>query len=88
MTKYRVYATTTASAAVDVEVPDGVTDPEEISELAFAKGLLPNLSAQASGWGQPWSIDLGEWEPEIVDGVSYVTNEADEQVTEAVESDA
>ena len=83
MSKYRVYATTTASGYVDIEVPDDVTDPEEISEIAFAKHSLPTLGANASGWGQPWGLELGEWEPDIVDGVSYVTDEAGDQVTEA-----
>ena len=85
MAKYRVYLTTTASAAVDIEVPDDVTDPEEISEIAWNEAEFPSLSAQASGWGQSWSMDLGEWGNEIVDGVVYVTDEDGEQV-KAVES--
>ncbi len=82
MAKYRVYVTTMASGAVDIEVPDDVTDPEEISELAFRKGTLPSLTAQGSGWGEPWSLELGEWEPEEQDGVAYVTDENGDQVKE------
>jgi hypothetical protein len=85
MAKYRVYVTTTASGTIDIEVPDDVTDPEEISEIAFSKGEWPRLSAQGSGWGQPWSLELGEWEPEIQDGAAYVTDENGEQI-KAVES--
>ena len=85
MPTYRVYLTTTASATVNVEVPDDVTDPEEIAELAWSEAEFPTLSAQASGWGQSWSMDLGEWETEIVDGVVYVTDEDGEQI-KAVES--
>jgi hypothetical protein len=80
MAKYRVYLQTVASGTVDIEVPDDVTDPEEICELAFAEKELPSLGAQASGWGQPWSLDLGEWEPETQDGVAYVTDENGDQV--------
>jgi hypothetical protein len=82
MAKYRVYVTTTASGSVEIEVPDDVTDPEEISELAFSKGKLPRLSAQGAGWNEPWSLDLGEWETDIVDGVAYVTDENGHQVTD------
>ena len=85
MPKYRVYLTTTASAAVDIEVPDDVTDPDEIAELAWSESEFPTLSAQASGWGRPWSLDLGEWEADIVDGIPYVTDEDGEQV-KAVDS--
>ena len=83
MAKYRVYVTTTASGTVDIEVPDDVTDPEEISEIAFSKGELPTLSAKGQGWGESWSLDLGEWEPEIENGVTYVTDESGEQVKAA-----
>lgn len=62
MPKYRVYLTTVASATVEVDVPDGMTDPEEIAEYAYEHAEPPSLGAQASGWGQPWSLDLGEWE--------------------------
>lgn len=68
MAKYRVHVQTTASATVEVEVPDDVTDPNEISELAFDKADFPHLSAKAAGWGETWSLDLGEWEDVIEDG--------------------
>jgi len=85
MAKYRVYVTTTASGTVDIEVPDDVTDPEEIAELAYSNGELPTLSAKGSGWGEPWSLELGDWETETENGVPYVTNEDGEQI-KAVES--
>lgn len=85
MAKYLVYVTTTASGTVDIEVPDDVTDPEEIAELAFSKGTLPTLSAKGTGWGEPWSLELGKWEVETENGAAYVTDEDGEQV-KAVES--
>ena len=83
MAKYRVYVTTTASGTVDVEVPDDVTDPNEIAELAYDKAEFPALSAKGSGWGEPWSLELGEWEVETEGGVPYVTDEDGEQVKAA-----
>ena len=80
MTKYRVYVTTTASAVVNVEVPDDVTDPNEIAEIAFDKAEFPKLSAKASGWGESWSMEIGEWEIETENGAPYVTGEDGEQV--------
>ena len=85
MAKYRVYVTTTASAVVDIEVPDDVTGPNEIAEIAFDKAEFPTLSAKASGWGEPWSMDIGEWEVETENGVPYVTDEHGQQI-KAVES--
>lgn len=88
MTKYRVYVTTTASGTVDIEVPDDVTDPELIAELAFNEGTFPTLSAKGSGWGESWSLELGDWETEVEDGVAYVTDENGDRVTEKEGSDA
>lgn len=86
MPKYRVYLQTTASATVDVDVPDGMTDPEEIAEYAYLHGDTPTLGAQASGWGQPWSLDLGEWETTVHDygehkGLAYVTDLDGNEIT-------
>jgi hypothetical protein len=80
MAKYRIYVTTTASGTVDIEVPDDVTDPTEIVERAFDEGEFPSLSAQGTGWGRPWSMDLGDWEIETENGIPYVTDENGEQV--------
>ncbi len=33
---------------------------EKVIEMAYDE--VPCLSAQASGWGQPWSMEIGEWE--------------------------
>jgi hypothetical protein len=65
MPKYDVYFTTQASGVVTVEADD----EEEAREKAWDEEL-PTLSAKGSGWGEPWSLELGEWEQdESVDGV-------------------
>ena len=86
MSKYRAYFHTTASACVEIDVPDGMTDPEEISEYAYSHGEVPSLGAQASGCGQSWSLDLGEWETEQHadgphKGTAYVTDMNGNEVT-------
>lgn len=86
MPKYRVYLRTVASATVEIDVPDGMTDPEEIAEYAYDHGEAPTLGAQASGWGQPWSLDLGEWENEVHasgphEGMAYVTDMDGNEIT-------
>lgn len=86
MPKYRVYFQTVASATVEVEVPDGMTDPEEIADYAYNRGQMPSLGAQAAGWGQSWSLDLGEWENTVHgegphEGLAYVTDVDGNEVT-------
>jgi hypothetical protein len=66
MAKYRVYLTTGASVAVDVEVDDSL-DPEEARDKAYDEAFQEapsGVCAHCSGWGQPWGLDLGEWEIE------------------------
>lgn len=57
-----VYARTTTSFGIPVEIPDGM-DPEEARdaaiEAAYERGK-PTLCAQCSGWGKGWSRDEGE----------------------------
>lgn len=65
MTAYRVYFTATANLAVKVEINDDGLDPAEARDVAIeaAYNEQPSgICAQCSGWGQPWSIDLGEFE--------------------------
>lgn len=86
MPKYRVHLETIATASVEVDVPDDMTDPEAIAEYAYQHAELPTLGAQASGWGQPWSMDLGDWETTTHftgphKGVAYVTDEDGNEVT-------
>jgi hypothetical protein len=78
MPKYKVFVQTVASATVEVDVPEGMTDPNEISELAFNQAEFPSLSANASGWGRSWSLDLGEWEDVTEDGTPVVELAEDE----------
>jgi len=56
MPKYRVYLTTTASATVYVEAEN----PDDAIDLAYEEGPA-GICAHCSGWGQNWSVDLGEW---------------------------
>lgn len=56
MPKYRVYLETTASFTIEVDADD------EDAALDAAYGEARGVCAQCSGWGQPWGLDLGEWE--------------------------
>lgn len=64
MAKYRVYLETTASLTVTVDVPDNLDgDEASIAAIEAAYEELPrSICANCSGWGEPWSRDLGEWE--------------------------
>lgn len=67
MTKYRVYLTATASMGVDVEIDDEGLDADEVEDKAIqaAYNIAPRgVCAQCSGWREPWSLDLGEFEAE------------------------
>jgi hypothetical protein len=70
MPKYRVYFTTGASSSVVVEAEDRSDAIDKASdEFAY-----PSICAQCSGWGQDYSMDLGEWEPDMSDeGVEEVS---------------
>lgn len=66
MAKHTVYMTTTASLSVQVEVDDAL-DPGEARERAIEaayEGAPHDVCAQCSGWGRPWSLNLGEWDVE------------------------
>ncbi|MFC1420789.1 hypothetical protein [Streptacidiphilus cavernicola] len=89
MTKFTAFFQTTASAAVTADVPDDVAaqGAEAISEWIWEHGELPTPGAQASGWGQPWSLDLGEWEIESHadgqhEGLAYVMDEDGNEITD------
>jgi hypothetical protein len=86
MKKYRIYLTATVSGTMDVEVPDEITDPDEISEWAMAHGREPSLGPQVSGWGQPWSLELSAWEPETSDGFAMVTDLDSTRITRKEEA--
>lgn len=59
MAKYRVHFQSGASCTVTVEAED-----EEAAIEAAYDELPGGICAQCSGWGQEWSIDLGEWDLE------------------------
>ncbi len=86
MPRYTVYLTTVANASFEIDVPDDLTHPDEIAEYAYSHGENPTLDAQASGWGQPWSLSLGEWETTLHEdgphkGMAYVTDMDGNEVT-------
>jgi hypothetical protein len=56
VTKYSVNLTATASLIVQVEAEDR----EAAIDAAYDNGQY--LCAQCTGWGQDWSLDLGEFE--------------------------
>jgi hypothetical protein len=81
MAKYTAYFRTEASMTVTADVPDDVAadGPEAISEWIKANGSSASICARCSGWGQPYGLELGDWEPEVHDtgehkGMSYVTD--------------
>ena len=60
MAKYVVLLVGHANATVTVETDE--TDPERILEEAWEN--TPSICAQCGGWGQIFSLELGdEWEP-------------------------
>jgi len=75
---FSVYFQTIASANVSVELSqadleqvsvevDKIVEEltlEDLREVIIEKAHdnTPQLSAQGSGWGEKWSMDLGEWE--------------------------
>lgn len=87
MPKYRVHLTTVISATVEIDVPDGIAQPDEIADYAYEHGPSLELCAQCSGWGRSWSIDMsGEWETAVHHdgphkGLAYVTDEDGNEVT-------
>jgi len=70
MARYTVPMATWANTTVEVEVPDHVTDPEEIADLALEQMDPPTLCHQCTGgWRGASSLDLGDvWEPARFDG--------------------
>ena len=68
MTKYRVYLQTMASTSVVVEADTKEEAYEKSGEMD-----MPTICAQCSGWGQKYSLDLGDaWEVPEGDVEQYV----------------
>ena len=66
MPQYRVTLETIASVTVEVEAEDKDAAVEEAFNEAPS-----GVCAQCSGWGQEWSMDMGEWDtPKANDGKS------------------
>lgn len=73
MPKYRVPLTTWADIAVDVDVPDDVTDPNAIAELAMEQ-VNVSLCHQCAG-SRNDSLTLGdEYSAVLTDGVAEITS--------------
>jgi endogenous inhibitor of DNA gyrase (YacG/DUF329 family) len=58
MPQYRVPIQTLATAYVTVEAEDETDAIEKSAEVHVS------IRAQCSGWGQAYSLDLGEWTSE------------------------
>lgn len=61
MPKFHVHMNAIVSTTLTVEAEDY----NEAIEKAYEEGT-PGLCAQCSGWGQKHSLDLGEFDPELV----------------------
>lgn len=66
MAKYRVYLETGANMVVTVEVDSSLSESDAREKaIQEAFNVAPRgVCAQCSGWREPWSLDLGEWEVE------------------------
>jgi hypothetical protein len=74
MARYSVPVTTLANTAVEVEVPDSVTDPAQIAALALEQNNPPTLCNQCSGGRHGQELEVGDdWEPVIWQGAPTVT---------------
>jgi hypothetical protein len=73
MAKYRVSMQTVATTVVEIEVPDDVTDHEEIATRAAEEGEFPTICGQCAGWGRGYSLDMGdEWNVSEYEGKPLV----------------
>lgn len=77
MARYIVPMTTWASTTVEIEVPDDITDPEQIAELALEQMAVeggPTLCHQCSSSRNGGGLEIGdEWEPAESDGKPEIT---------------
>ncbi|WP_035838964.1 hypothetical protein [Kitasatospora azatica] len=76
MAVYSVALTTWANTSVEVEVPDDVTDPERIAELAVEHNDPPTLCNQCSGGGRSGhqELELGDdWQAVTFQDQAVVT---------------
>jgi len=76
MTKYSVQLRTVATATVYVEADD------EGAAADIALGFGPDVCAHCSGWNQPWSMEIGEWDVAEDETVGDHTYKAVEEVDE------
>lgn len=67
MPKFTVHFTTTASASVDVEIPEETIAEEGVETAVFSLiegGMIntPSICARCSGWGRDFGLSIdGEW---------------------------
>ena len=96
--KFSVYFQTIASANVSVDLSQADLEKvsveadkiieeltlEDLRELIIEKAYnnTPKLSAQGGGWGQKWSMDLGEWEFGLGFKADHEYNDKDDVVEE------
>lgn len=71
MAKHQIYFQTFASTSIEVELPDDITDPEEIVEYVQENADMPTLCHHCTGGSkfERQNLTLGdEWEPLREDG--------------------
>lgn len=77
MARYSVPMSTWASTVVEVDVPDDVTDPQQIADLALeqmAEKGGPTLCHQCAGSRNGGGLDIGdEWEAVQNNGQPEIT---------------
>ena len=63
MPKFKVFMSAVTSFSITVEG----NDYDDAIEKAYEE-RVPDVCAQCSGWGQTWSLDMGEvWETDAVE---------------------
>lgn len=54
---------TSICAVVRVTAPQEITSLEEAKAWAEEQSCDASICASCSGWGQDYSLDIGEWQP-------------------------
>ena len=63
MSTYRIFFTQVISTSVEVEA-DSLPEAVDAASSSEAMPSDDPLCSHCGGWGQPYSIDTGQWEPD------------------------